>query len=45
MLQEVSDVLRHLYQGLVFHAPATLGTFLDVLGKCTFEKLASWAID
>jgi hypothetical protein len=45
MLQEASDVLRLLHQGLEFHVPATLGAFLDVLGESSFKKLALRAID
>jgi hypothetical protein len=57
MLQEASDVLRLLHQGLEFHTPrppnnrlaggipSTLGAFLDVLGESSFEKLAPRAID
>jgi hypothetical protein len=57
MLQEASDVLWLLHQGLEFHAPRppnnglaggippTLGAFLDVLGESSFEKLAPRAID
>jgi hypothetical protein len=45
MLQEASDVLRLLHQGLEFHTPSTLGAFLNVLGECSFEKLTLRAID
>ena len=38
MLEEASDVLWLLHQGLEFHAPATLGAFLHVLGECSFES-------
>ena len=45
MLEEASDVLWLLDQGLEFHVPATLGAFLDVLGESSFKKLALRAID
>jgi hypothetical protein len=45
MLQEADDVLWFLHQGLQFHATATLGAFLNVLGECPFQKLAPRAID
>jgi hypothetical protein len=45
MLQEASDVLWLVHQGLEFHAPAALGAFLNVLGECSFEQLTPRAID
>ena len=45
MLEEASDVLWLLNQRLQFHAPATFGAFLDVLGEGPFQKLAPGAID
>jgi len=44
MLEEASDVLWLLHQGLEFHAPPTLGAFLNVLGEGSFEQLTPRAI-